>query len=56
MAEKPGVIVPVEVSLNYALKYFEIHASQRLHVFNFFIVLSGIVLTGMATSVVGEDA
>jgi len=40
--------------LAYALKYFEIHAAQRMSVFNFFIVLSTIILTGLATCVFGE--
>jgi hypothetical protein len=40
--------------LSYALKYFEIHAAQRMSVFNFFIVLSTILLTGLATCVFGE--
>lgn len=41
--------------LTYALKYFEIHAAQRMSVFNFFIVLSTIILTGLATCVFGES-
>ena len=41
--------------LAYALKYFEIHAAQRMSVFNFFIVLSTIILTGLATCVFGDD-
>lgn len=45
-----------KVVLEYALKYFEIHAGQRMSVFNFFIVLSGIILTGLATCVVGDRA
>lgn len=41
--------------LAYSLKYFEIHAAQRMSVFNFFIVLSTIILTGLATCVFGDD-
>lgn len=41
--------------LAYSLKYFEIHAAQRMSVFNFFIVLSTIILTGLATCVFGDE-
>jgi hypothetical protein len=41
--------------LAYALKYFEIHAAQRMSVFNFFIVLSSIILTGLSTCIVGDN-
>ncbi len=37
-------------SLNHAWRYFELHANQRMSVFNFFLVLSGIVLAGLAAT------
>lgn len=42
-----------ELALNsaareHAWKYVEIHAGQRMSIFNFFLVLSGLVLAGIA--------
>ena len=39
---------PSEKILESNLKYFEIHAAQRLTVFNFYIALSGTILAGIA--------
>ncbi len=36
------------VARQHAWKYFEIHAAQRMSIFNFFLVLSGLVLAGIA--------
>jgi len=35
--------------LDNAYKYFELHANQRMALFNFFLVLSGFALAGLAT-------
>jgi lipoprotein signal peptidase len=37
-------------SLDYAFKYFELHAKQRMTVFNFFLVIAGILTAGIAAS------
>ena len=36
---------------NHAWKYFELHANQRIALFNFFLVLSGFIATGLAAAV-----
>ena len=35
---------------NHAWKYFELHAKQRMAIFNFFVVLSGFIATGIAAA------
>ncbi len=39
--------------LNHAWRYFELHANQRMSVFNFFLVLSALVAAGLAASFQG---
>jgi ABC-type uncharacterized transport system permease subunit len=34
--------------LEHAWRYFALHAGQRMSIFNFFLVLSGIVAAGLA--------
>jgi len=36
--------------LEHAWRYFALHAEQRMSVFNFFLVLSGLVAAGLAAS------
>ena len=38
---------PADKGLDHAWRYFALHAQQRISVFNFFIVLSGILATGI---------
>ncbi len=38
---------PADKGLDHAWRYFVLHAQQRISVFNFFIVLSGILSTGI---------
>lgn len=33
-----------------AWRFFELHAKQRINVFNFFVVLSGLILTGIGSA------
>ena len=42
-------------SLNYAFKYFELHAAQRMTVFNFFLLLSGALSGGIGASLMGDN-
>lgn len=42
-------------SLEYAFKYFELHAKQRMTVFNFFLAISGALIGLIAASLGGED-
>ena len=35
---------------NHTWKYFELHAKQRMAIFNYFVVLSGFIATGIAAS------
>ncbi len=39
----------------YALRYFELHANQRMAVFNFFLVLAGLVAAGLASAIQGSE-
>lgn len=39
-----------ERARDHAWRYFDVHAGQRMAMFNFFIVLSGLILTGIAGS------
>ena len=41
--------------LEHAWNYFELHAQQRISVFNYFVVLSGILAAGLAASVQGPE-
>lgn len=34
----------------YSLRYFELHAEQRMSTFNFFIVLSGLLITSLVST------
>lgn len=38
---------PADKALDHAWRYFGLHAQQRISVFNFFVVLSGILATGI---------
>lgn len=38
---------PAENGLDHAWRYFALHAQQRISVFNFFVVLSGILAAGI---------
>ena len=40
-------LLPADKALDHAWRYFALHAQQRISVFNFFIVLSGILATGI---------
>jgi hypothetical protein len=46
---------PSEVLLEHAWRYFQLHANQRMSVFNFFLVLSGAVAAGLAATVQGSQ-
>lgn len=39
-----------EKALNHAWQYFQLHAQQRITTFNFYIVLTGLLTTGIATA------
>jgi hypothetical protein len=39
--------------MDHAWRYFELHASQRMSLFNFFLVLTRLVATGVATGLQG---
>lgn len=42
-----------EKAFDHAWRYFELHANQRMAVFNFFLVLTGLTAAGIATSLQG---
>lgn len=37
----------IKIAMNNAIKHFEIHAAQRIHVLNFYIVLESLFVTGI---------
>lgn len=43
-----------ETALNHAWRYFDLHAKQRIALFNFFVVLEGLILAGWASAMTGE--
>ena len=42
-------------SLDYAFRYFDLHAQQRMTVFNFFLFLSGALAGGIGASLTGDE-
>jgi hypothetical protein len=44
-----------QAGLEHAWRYFELHASQRMSVFNYFLVLSGVVAAGLAATLQGSQ-
>ncbi len=46
-AEAVSAEVSADKALDHAWRYFTLHAQQRISVFNFFVVLSGIIATGI---------
>lgn len=45
---------PQDLLFGHAWRYFELHANQRMSLFNFFLVLSGLVSAGLAASIQGS--
>src|SRR5262245_12493164 len=45
-----------QAALDHAWRYFESHATQRMALFNFFLVLAGLVAAGIATAVQASRA
>ena len=43
-----------DAMLTHAWRYFELHANQRMSVFNFFLALSGVVSAGLAALMQGS--
>jgi hypothetical protein len=39
-----------EKAFDHAWRYFELHAAQRMTVFNFFLILAGLVAAGIGTA------
>jgi len=48
--------LPTKRSFDYALSYFDLHAKQRMTVFNFFLVIAGILTGGIAASLGKESS
>lgn len=44
-----------EKSLEHAWKYFELHANQRITIFNYFLIISGALSAGLATTLQGSQ-
>lgn len=42
------------LALEYSFKYFDLHAKQRMTVFNFFLILSGALAGGIGAALQGE--
>lgn len=45
----------VTLAREHAWKYFELHANQRIAVFNFFLILSGALAAGIAATLQGTQ-
>jgi hypothetical protein len=48
----PDQAIPIR---EHAWKYFEIHANQRIVIFNYFLVVSGATAAGLATTLQGSS-
>lgn len=44
-----------KASLEHAWRYFQLHAAQRITVFNYFLVATGLAFAGVATAVQAND-
>jgi hypothetical protein len=44
----------LEPALSHAWRYFELHANQRIKVFNYFVALTSLVFAGLAASIQGR--
>ncbi len=44
-----------EKALDHAWSYFQLHANQRMAIFNFFLVLAGLVAAGLAAAFQGTS-
>lgn len=42
-------------AIDHSWRYFELHANQRLTVFNFFVLFSGILTAGLAATLQGSE-
>lgn len=51
----PSADTVVPQAREHAWKYFELHANQRIAVFNFFLVLSGALSAGIAATLQGSQ-
>jgi hypothetical protein len=51
----PSAEAIVPQAREHAWKYFELHANQRIAVFNFFLVLSGALSAGIAATLQGSQ-
>jgi hypothetical protein len=45
---------PSLAPLEHSWRYFELHAKQRMTVFNYFLVLSGVIAAGLAAAIQGS--
>ncbi|WP_155945670.1 hypothetical protein [Metapseudomonas resinovorans] len=43
------------VNQDYAWRYFEIHSSQRMTLFNYFLIISGVISSGIAAAIQGAQ-
>lgn len=48
--------VKLERSIEHAWRYFELHAQQRMTVFNFFLAISGLVAAGVGVGIQQGEA
>lgn len=44
-----------ENNFEHAWRYFQLHATQRITVFNYFLLISGIVVSGLAAALQGSQ-
>lgn len=48
-----GMLLAQDKSIEHAWRYFELHAKQRMTVFNFFLGATGLLAAGIATAIQG---
>ena len=54
LSKEQAADLAADAMLTHAWRYFELHAHQRMSVFNFFVALSGAVSAGLAAIVQGS--
>jgi len=53
LSKEEGIVAAENKALDHAWSYFQLHANQRITVFNYFVILSGVLAAGLAATIQG---
>ncbi|WP_147285538.1 hypothetical protein [Ectopseudomonas mendocina] len=45
-----------DFDVQYVWRYFELHSAQRMTLFNYYLIISGVIFTGLAATLQGSQA